>query len=766
MTRVQHLCTVLICMAVITANAQQPKPVPGTDQSMNSFISNLMKKMTLEEKIGQLNLLTSDMDVTGPTMRENYRQDIISGRCGNIFNAYSPKFIRQLQEMALQTRLKIPLLFGYDVIHGHKTIFPIPLGESCSWDLPLLEKTARIAAIEATADGLHWTYSPMVDIVRDPRWGRVAESGGEDPWLGSKIAIAKVKGYQQADLSNIRSIMACVKHFALYGAAQAGRDYNTVDMSRRQMFETYLPPYKAAVDAGVGTVMSSFNEIDGIPATANRWLLTDLLRKQWGFKGFVVTDYTSINEMLNHGIGATEAEVGMLAIDAGVDMDMQGAVFYNHLKDLVAQKKVSMATVDQAVQRVLEAKYRLGLFKDPFRGLSEERAAKEIMSKENLEVALDAARHSMVLLKNQDHALPLKKSGSIALVGPLAADRRNMIGNWSAAGDWNLAVSIKDALEKYASSNGIKLNYAKGANIVEDTVLLQKLNRFGGNIVNDSAMNAEQLVKQATDLAATSDVIIAVLGESQGMTGEAASRSDIGLPSSQKTLLEALVKTGKPVILVLINGRPLTLQWEDDHVAAILEAWFPGTQAGNAVVDILSGAYNPSGKLTMTFPRTVGQIPLYYAAKNTGRPMDPNNKYTSKYLDVPNTPLYPFGFGLSYSDFTYSDVTIDKTTMRPIDKLNVQVTVSNNSEYDGEETVQLYIRDMVASITRPVKELRGFSKVFLKKGESKQVNFTLGIEDLKFYDKDLNWIFEPGDFKVFVGGNSRDVKEATFKLMK
>jgi len=756
----KKLLIFLICIQLVYNVTAQTKST-GADAKMGQFVDALIKKMTLDEKIGQLNLLTSDMDVTGPTMREGYKQDIISGRCGNIFNAYTPKYVRKLQDMAMQTRLKIPLLFGYDVIHGHKTIFPIPLGEACSWDLGLMEKTAHIAAVEASADGLQWTYSPMVDICREPRWGRVAEGSGEDTWLGSKIAAAKVKGYQ-GDLSKTDNILACVKHFALYGAIQAGRDYNTVDMSRREMFQTYLPPYKAAIDAGAASVMTSFNEVDGIPATGNRWLMTDVLRNQWGFKGFVVTDYTAINEMINHGIGADESEVGALAINAGVDMDMQGSVYNNHLKKLIADKKVSIATVDQSVRRVLEAKYKLGLFNDPYRFINDERASKQIMTSENLEFARDAARKSIVLLKNNNDLLPLKKAGNIAVIGPLADSKRDMIGNWSAAGDWQKAVSLLDGI-KNSISHAANISYSKGANITDDKALLQKLNINGGNISIDS-LSPEALIKNAVEIAGKADIVVIALGESQGMTGEAASRSEIGIPDNQKVLLKAIHATGKPIVLVLFNGRPLTLTWEQENIPSILETWFPGTQAGNAIADVLFGEYNPAGKLTISFPRNTGQIPIYYSAKNTGRPIDSSNKYSSKYLDVANTPLYPFGFGLSYTSFEYSNISLNKKEVTVNDKLDVSITVTNKGNYDGEEIVQLYIRDLVGSVTRPVKELRGFYKVLIKKGQSSQLHFAITNDDLKFYDKNMKWNSEPGDFKVFVGTNSQDVKEASFRL--
>ncbi|WP_295116994.1 beta-glucosidase BglX [uncultured Chitinophaga sp.] len=733
-------------------------------QTKAQFLNSLIAKMTLDEKVGQLNLLTSFMDQTGPFMKDDYVSDIEKGRCGAIFNAYTPQFTRKLQDMAMKTRLKIPLLFGYDVIHGHKTIFPIPLGEACTWDLALMEKSARIAAVEASADGLHWTYSPMADIARDPRWGRVAEGVGEDTWLGVQVAKAKVKGYQGTDLSAANTILACVKHFALYGAAEAGRDYNTVDMSRIRMLETYLPPYKAAIDAGAATVMTSFNEIDGVPATGNKWLLTDLLRKQWGFKGFVVTDYTSINEMINHGVVKDEYEAGGLALRAGVDMDMQGSVFAGHIAGLLKDKKITQKEIDQAVYRVLEAKYNLGLFKNPYLYCDTVRAQRDIMNEEHLQVAKDIAVRSIVLLKNEGDVLPLRKQGSIALIGPLADSKRDMIGNWSAAGDWQKAVTLLDGL-KAKSGGSVKISYAPGAYVTGDTAMLRKLLNYRKLEPADTA-NAAQMQAEAVALARSADVVIMALGESQGMTGEAASRTDIGIPANQKALLKAVLATGKPVVLVLTNGRPMTLEWEDANVPAILETWFLGTQAGHAIADVLFGDYNPAGKLTMTFPRNEGQIPIYYNSKHTGRPIDPNNKYSSKYLDAPNTPLYPFGYGLSYTQFSYSNLRVSRAQMAANGSLEVSVTVTNTGKYDGEEVVQLYVQDLVGSVTRPVKELKGFKKIFLPKGANQIVSFRIAAADLKFYNSDLKFINEPGACKVFVGSNSRDVQEADFELMR
>lgn len=733
----------------------------AVDAKMDQYITALMQKMTLEEKIGQLNLPSVGFDVTGPILSQGVEEKIKKGLVGGVFNTYTPVAVRKLQDIAVkETRLKIPLLFGYDVIHGHRTIFPIPLALSASWDPALVESTARAAAEEATADGLNWAYSPMVDIARDPRWGRVSEGAGEDPWLGAEMARAMVKGYQGTDYTKGNTLLACVKHFALYGAAEAGRDYNTVDMSRVKMYNEYLPPYKAAVEAGVATVMSSFNEIDGVPATGNKWLLTDLLRKQWGFKGMVATDYTAINEMMAHGMG-DEKKVGELALNAGADMDMVGEIYLKHGAELVRSGRVTQATIDASCRRVLEAKYKLGLFTDPYRYVNEERNRTQIMNAEKLQLAKQAAIKTMVLLKNTNQALPLRATKKIAFIGPLVKDQRNLIGNWSGAGDYKKAVSLWTALEEKYGAN--KFTYAKGANLVDDPALRKRLNDHDAQITPDEK-SPEQLMAEAVQVAQQSEVIVAVLGEAFGMTGEAASRSMIGLPDNQLELLKALKKTNKPIILVLMNGRPLTLAWEAENMDAILETWFGGTQAGSAIAEVLFGDANPSGKLTMTFPRNVGQVPIYYNAKNTGRPFDENQKYTSKYLDIPNTPLYPFGYGLSYTTFSYSDVKLNKKTITPNEKLEVTITVTNTGNYDGTETVQLYIRDMVGSITRPVKELRRFEKVSLQKGESRALTFTLGIEDLKFYNNELKRIYEPGAFKVFVGTNAQEVKQADFTL--
>lgn len=710
---------------------------------MEEKIDSLLSIMTLEEKIGQLTLYTSDYDVTGPTIREGYKEDIKQGKVGAIFNAFGAEYTRTLQKMAVEeTRLGIPLIFGYDVIHGHKTIFPIPLGESASWDLEAIENAARIAALEASAEGLHWTFAPMVDIARDPRWGRIAEGSGEDTYLTTKIAVARVNGFQGKDLYDLNTVMACTKHFAAYGAGLAGRDYNTVDMSDRVLREVYLPPFKATVDAGVATFMTSFNEVDGIPATGSHYLLTEILRNEWGFEGFVVTDYTSINEMVPHGIVANEYEAAELAINAGVDMDMQGGVYQEHLDDLVKSGEVEEEQINKAVRRILEMKFKLGLFEDPYRYSDPNREKEFVMNAENLEAARDVARKSIVLLKNEVHTLPLKKDiKTLAVIGPLADNKKEMIGSWSAAGDWSKSVTLLEGI-KAAVSPSTKVTYAKGANINDDTT---------------------QWIKEAVKVAKKADAVVLAIGEEALMSGEAASRSSLDLPGVQLQLAKELHKTGKPVIIVLMSGRPLTINWLDENVPAILETWFLGTQAGHAIADVLFGDYNPSGKLPVTFPRSVGQVPLYYNNKNTGRPIN-EGKYTSKYLDIPNTPLYPFGYGLSYTSFTYSNLKVNKPQYAMEDKVEVTVTVTNSGAVKGEEVVQLYIRDLVGSVTRPVKELKGFQKIELAPGESEQVNFTLTKDDLAFYTKDMEFKAEPGDFKVFVGTNSEECLEADFEI--
>lgn len=738
--------------------------VAQTDAKMKTFIDNLMKKMTLDEKIGQLNLLTPGGGIaTGAVVNSDVESKIKSGSVGAMFGTIGIQNIRRVQQLNMSnSRLKIPLFFGSDVIHGYKTTFPIPLALACSWDMPMIERTARTAAVEASADGLSWTFSPMVDIARDPRWGRVAEGAGEDPFLGSAIAVAMVKGYQ-GNLSRNDQMIACVKHFALYGAPEGGRDYNTVDMSRVKMYEYYLPPYKAAVDAGVASVMTSFNEIDGVPATGNKWLLTDLLRKQWGFKGFVVTDYTSINEMIDHGSGNLQ-EVSSMALKAGTDMDMVGEGFLTTLKKSLKEGKITMQHIDQACRRILEAKYKLGLFQDPFRYIDSTRASKEVMSVDKRNAAREFAVRSVVLLKNENQLLPLKKSGTIALVGPLANNKSNMLGTWAVSGDAQYSVPVLEGMKNVAG-NGVNIVYAKGANITDDTSLAKMANVFGEKVAIDS-LSPDQLIAQAVETANRADVVVAVVGEASEMSGEAASRSDISLPESQRRLLEALKKTGKPLVIVVMSGRPLTLARENEIANSLVQAWFLGHEAGNALAEVLFGNYNPSGKLTMSFPRNVGQVPVYYNYKNTGRPQTPGrtDKFRSNYLDVSNDPLFPFGYGLSYTSFSYSDIRLSDTVMNNNKPIRASVTVTNTGNYDGEEVVQMYIHDEVASVTQPVKKLKGFRKIMLKKGESREVSFDITPEELKFFNTDLKWVVEPGQFKVYIGENSNTQRSRAFKF--
>lgn len=754
------LLNILLVFSSVLVYSQQ-------DAKMKTFVDDLMKKMTLDEKIGQLNLLTPGGGVaTGAVVSKGVEEKISKGQVGGLFGVIGYDKIKQAQELAMTTsRLKIPLIFGSDVIHGYKTTFPIPLALSCSWDMPMIERSARVAASEATADGLCWAFSPMVDISRDPRWGRIAEGAGEDPYLGSQVSKAMVMGYQNGDLSKDNTLMACVKHFALYGAADGGRDYNTVDMSKIKMYNYYLPPYKAAVDAGAGSVMSSFNTVDYIPATGNKWLLTDLLRKQWGFKGFVVSDYTSVNEMTDHGMGDLQA-VSALSLNAGLDMDMVGEGFLTTLKKSLQEGKVTQQQIEAACRRILEAKYKLGLFEDPYRYCNKERAEKEVLSENNRKAAREFAAHSFVLLKNNGQVLPLKKSGTIALVGPLANNKSNMLGTWAVSGNSALAIPVMDGM-KSIGGDDVKILYAKGANISDDTALAKKVNVFGTRIDIDKR-SPQEMIEEAVEIANQSDVIVSVVGEASEMSGESASRSWLNIPWSQQNLLKELKKTGKPLVLVIMAGRPLTLNWENENADAILYTWHGGQEVGNAVADVLFGSYNPSGKLTTSFPRNVGQIPVYYNHLMTGRPNagDKFQKFRSNYLDVENSPLFPFGYGLSYTSFSYSDIKLNAATMNTNGKITATVTVTNNGNYDGEEVIQLYIRDMVGSIARPVKELKGFKKIMFKKGESKEVSFTIGVEELKFYNSDLKFVAEAGDFKLFIGGNSRDVKEADFKLLK
>ena len=755
MKLLQKLLAASLILFSMTVRAQVSQ-----DAKMNTFIDALMKKMTLDEKIGQLNLPGAGDITTGQAGNSDIGKKISEGKVGGLFNIKSVSKIRDVQKVAVeQSRLKIPLIFGMDVIHGYQTVFPIPLALSCSWDMQEIEQSARIAATEASADGICWTFSPMVDIARDPRWGRIAEGNGEDPYLGYQIARAMVKGYQGNDLTKSNTIMACVKHYALYGAAEAGRDYNTTDMSRVRMFNEYLPPYKGAADAGAGSVMSSFNEVDGVPATGNKFLMTDVLRKQWGFKGFVVTDYTAINEMIEHGMGDLQT-VSALALNAGIDMDMVGEGFLTTLKKSLAQGKVTQKQIDDACRLVLEAKYKLGLFDDPYRYCDEKRAATEIYTDANRKAARTIAADCFVLLKNQNNILPLKKGGTIALIGPLADAKENMPGTWSVAADFSKAISVLQGLKETAGNT--KILYAKGSFLDYDSLFEQRAGMFGKSF-NRDGRTSEQLLQEALSVASQSDVIVAALGESAEMTGESSSRSNINIPQAQEDLLKALLKTGKPVVLVLFTGRPLTVKWENENVPVILNVWFGGSEAGYAISDVLFGDVNPSGKLTTTWPQNVGQIPLYYNHKNTGRPLAQGQwfqKFRSNYLDVSNDPVYPFGYGLSYTSFTYGDLKLSSSSLKGNQTLIASVTVTNSGSRDGKEVVQLYIRDLVGSITRPVEELKGFQKISLKAGETKTVAFNITPNDLKFYNGELKYDWESGDFVIMVGGNSRDVKSA------
>lgn len=742
----------------------------STDKSMNSFIDDLMSKMTLDEKIGQLNLPSSGDITTGQAKSSNIAEKIKAGQVGGLFNIKGVDKIREVQRVAVEeSRLKIPLLFGMDVIHGYETVFPIPLGLAATWNRDAVEQVAHISAIEASADGICWTFSPMVDISRDPRWGRMSEGFGEDTYLSGEYAKAMVYGYQGkgADAyKNNNQIMACVKHYALYGAAEAGRDYNTTDMSRIRMFNEYMYPYKAAVEAGVGSVMASFNEVDGVPATANKWLMTDVLRDQWGFNGFVVTDYTGISEMIEHGIGNLE-QVAIRALDAGVDMDMVSEGFLLNLSKAVKDGKLSEKQIDQACRRILEAKYKLGLFDDPYKYCDSERAKNEIYTDEHRAEARKIASESYVLLKNDKNTLPLTKKGTIAVVGPLANTASNMPGTWSVAVDLAASKTLVQGIQEVAG-NDVKVTYAKGSHLMSDSIYEKHATMFGRTLNRDQEKRSDaQLLSEALSVARNSDVIVAALGESSEMSGEASSRTDIGIPDVQVTLLKELLKLNKPVVLVLFNGRAMTLGWEQQNVPAILDVWFGGTEAALAIGDVLFGDVNPSGKLPVTFPQNVGQIPLFYNHKNTGRPLAEGHwfeKFRSNYLDVSNEPLYPFGYGLSYTTFEYGDLKLSANEMTNSNELTATIKVTNTGKYDGDEVVQLYLRDIVGSVTRPVKELKNFERISLKAGESKDVTFKITPEMLKFYNYDLQFVNEPGEFTAMVGGNSRDLKTANFIL--
>lgn len=756
-------CTLLLSACLLTGGVLSAQTVPAGTGAWKSFsgdprieqrVDSVLRLMTLDEKIGQMSQFSADWDLTGPVMNHNFEAYLEKGLVGSIFNAYTVDGVRKLQQKALaQSRLKIPVLFGYDVVHGFRTIFPMPLAESCSWDLDGMHQTAAIAAAEATSEGICWTFAPMVDITRDPRWGRVMEGAGEDPYLGSLIAKARVEGFQGGNrwqsLSEVTTLLACAKHFAAYGAAEGGRDYNTVDLSERTLEEVYFPPFHASVEAGVATFMASFNEIGGVPSTASDYLFRDVLRDRWNFRGFVVTDYTGVNELVPHGVAADEAEAAVLAANAGIDMDMTGAVFIKYLGQAVRSGKVSEATIDDAVRHILEMKFLLGLFDDPYRYLDPQREKATIMKPEFLEVARKSAASSIVLLKNDNTFFPLRKDRkmTVALIGPMVKDKTSLNGEWAGKGDRQQSVSLFEGLTAKYKGSPVKFIYAEGCDLTTD-------DRSGF----ESAMN----------VARKADVILAAMGEDFNWSGEAASRTNIQLPGVQQELLKSLKSLGKPVGLILMNGRPLELSWEDANLDAIMEAWYLGTMAGHGIADVVAGDYNPAGKLTMSFPRSVGQIPVYYNYKNTGRPLppdDPKMDYKSSYLDLPNDPLYPFGYGLSYTTFSIGRPVLDKVSFAAGDSLTVSAAVTNTGRVGGEIVVQLYVQDVHGSVTRPVKELKGFRKIALKPGESRPVSFTLGEADLAFFGAAGKKQAEPGTFRLWVAQSAADnSNEASFSF--
>ncbi len=720
--------------------------IPLYNHQMVLKADSVLSKMTLEEKVGQLTQFSSNMTITGPYVPNNYIKLIKEGKIGSILNAYGAKYTYNLQKIAVNdTRLHIPLLFGYDVIHGFKTEMPVPLAEASTWNPALIEKGTRVAATEASAAGLHWAFAPMVDIARDPRWGRIVEGAGEDPYLGSAIAVARVKGFQGDNLATTNTVLASVKHFAAYGAAEAGRDYNTVDMSMRRLRSVYLPPYKAAVDAGVATVMASFNTLNGIPSTANHFLITKILRNEWGFKGFVVSDWGAIQELENHRIAKDDAQAAEEAINAGIDMDMQSGLYLKELPRLVREGKVKIQTIDNAVRKILLMKFALGLFQNPYAYCDTARERKETMTQQDLETSREIARKSIILLNNDTNILPLKNNlKSIAVLGPLADDQPDLLGPWHGAAESKDVTTVLKGIKNHVSPN-TRILYDKGVGITDTST--------------SGFQNAVNLAKKA-------DVAIVCVGENAKMSGEAASRSNIDIPGKQVDFIKAIYKTGTPVVVVLMNGRPLTFPWVSDHIHSVLETWFLGTEAGNAIADVIFGDYNPSGKLPVTFPRSVGQIPIYYNHFYTGRPYQADNKYTSKYLDIPNTPRYPFGFGLSYTTFKYSDLHLDKSTISTTDSVNVYVTVTNTGKVKGQETAQLYISQLYADVAPRVEKLKGFQQVVLNPGQSKQIRFLLTPDKLSIYNLHMKKVVEPGDFKVMTGTNSASLITTDLKVIQ
>ncbi|HEV8286838.1 MAG TPA: beta-glucosidase BglX [Chitinophagaceae bacterium] len=746
--KILSLFVLLIATAQFFVCAAQNQPRNNRVKTIDQKVDSVLKLMTLDEKIGQMNQYNGDWDATGPITKDGDKQNQIrKGMLGSMLNVTGVDHTRQLQEIAMESRLKIPLLFGQDIIHGYRTIFPIPLAEASSWDTVAIRLSARIAATEAAAAGVHWTFAPMVDIARDPRWGRVMEGAGEDPYLGSLIAAARVKGFQGKGLGNVDALMACAKHFAAYGAAIGGRDYNSVDMSERTLWEIYLPPFKAAAEAGAATFMNSFNDLNGIPASGNKYLQRDILKGKWNFKGFVVSDWGSIGEMINHGFAKDSYEAALEAVAAGSDMDMESRSYINNLSKLAKQGKVKMQLIDDAVRRILRKKFELGLFDDPFKFCNKEREQQQWNNAENLKAEKLIAEKSIVLLKNENQLLPFSKNiKTIALIGPFIKGVRDNLGFWSYSwpDDSARIITQWQGIQNKIGTNA-KLLYAKGCGI------------------NDSSQAG---FAEAVEMARQADVVIMSVGEASDMSGEAKSRSNIHLPGVQEELIKAVHATGKPVVVMINAGRPLIFNWTADNVQAILYTWWLGTEAGNAIADVLFGDYNPSAKLPISFPRAEGQIPIYYNYYSTGRPAtsDSDRFYRSAYIDLSIYPKFPFGFGLSYTNFNYSDIQLSSSVMKAGQTIKATVTVTNAGNYDGEETVQLYIQDLVGSVIRPVKELKDFKKVFLKKGESKQVNFTIDINKLKFYNAELKYAAESGDFKVYIGGNSRDVKQASFAL--
>lgn len=760
MTKNTTIIAGIFSLFTITAMNAQNKLHLDKKKPIEERISLLLKEMTLEEKVGQMNQYNGFWDVTGPAPKggsaELKYEHLRKGWVGSMLTVRGVKEVRAVQKIAVeQTRLGIPLIIGFDVIHGYKTLSPIPLAEAASWDLEAIKKSAQVAADEASASGINWTFGPNVDISRDARWGRVMEGAGEDPYLGSKIAVARVKGFQGDDLTAVNTIAACAKHFAAYGFAESGRDYNTVDIGNATLYNTVLPPFKAANDAGVRTMMNSFNILNGVPATGNSFLQRDILKGKWKFDGFVISDWASVREMIAHGFAKDGAEATLKAVKAGSDMDMESHLYIAELVKLVNEKKVDVALVDDAVRRILRVKYELGLFDDPYKYLDEKREKATIGSKANHEAVLDVAKKSIVLLKNENNLLPLKKSGQkIALIGALANDKNSPLGSWRIASEDNTAVSVLEGMQKYKDN---KLTYEKGSDLtVGKTTFLDEL------VFNTTDKSGFEAAKNA---AKNADVVVMVLGEHGFQSGEGRSRTNLDLPGNQQELLEEIYKVNKNIVLVLNNGRPLTIPWASENIPAILEAWHLGTETGNAVAQVLYGDYNPSGKLPMSFPRNVGQVPIYYNQHSTGRPIDSDkNVFWSHYSDVEKTPLFPFGFGLSYTTFAYSNLKLSKTSYAKGEAVKVTVDVKNTGNYDGKEVVQLYIRDISGSLSRPVKELKGFELVNFKKGESKTISFTLTDKELGFYDNDGNYLVEPGTFKIFVGTNSNDVLETEFEL--